>query len=309
MKYLLFLNRFDLDRNTITSRLQSLHLTVHGEDHKGLLVEGPSIEEALKLQEVKSAVVLTTSWKHLDYDQLPKDALEAVKLFPGKKYIIKPKYHEKMRSLSAKQVFKDINPTLKREGFTPDEKAPETLLYIEFTRQGNEAVYRISVAPMSWWSPVSASGIDYSPFAVMLENPRLPDEVSDFLRLCWIFKLPLFIVTKDPEFGRVLNKAREITKGIIYEQMQLHVQQSPPKGFIMVGFSKLARDAEPELKKYIQSNSQKLLLTFGDDKFGLTQEMRNKMDVMFRLTPDTRKPLRAAHALSYILGLYSALKV
>ena len=56
-------------------------------------------------------------------------------------------------------------------------------------------------------------------------------------------------------------------------------------------------------------NDAKIALVFGDDKYGLTQETRDKLNYCFRLTPEIKKPLRASHALSYVIGFYTAYKI
>jgi tRNA G18 (ribose-2'-O)-methylase SpoU len=119
----------------------------------------------------------------------------------------------------------------------------------------------------------------------------------------------LYIVTKNREFPKLLKKAKEITKGIDYEKMKLIVTDTLPKNYTLVGFSKLARENESDLKHFFKekaTNNQQIAFVFGDDKFGLTQETRDKMDFMFHLTPETKKPLRACMAFSYVLGIYTA---
>ena len=81
-----------------------------------------------------------------------------------------------------------------------------------------------------------------------------------------------------------------------------------PKNITLIGFSKHAQKKEIELKEHLKTKKP-LALVFGDDKFGLSQETRDRMDIMFRLTPELKKPLRASHALSYVLGIYTSLKI
>ena len=75
-----------------------------------------------------------------------------------------------------------------------------------------------------------------------------------------------------------------------------------------IRFSKHSLKNEADMREIILQD-KKIALIFGDDKFGLTQETRDKLDYSFRLTPETKKPLRASHALSYILGFYTAEKI
>lgn len=304
MQFMVFLNRFEQDKNNLEKKFNNMGVKIVSEEDDKLIVEGFP-EQLLKLQEVARIIKIVTEWKALDFRKLKEDSLKAMKIASSKEYRIQTKFYQKIK-ISASSVYKHINPYLKHEGFVFSEEG--TMLFVEFMKENNEIFYRISYALPEWYYPSNAIELQYN-FSVVIENPVLVEEVSDFLRLCWIFKMPLFIVTKNKEFSRILEKAKEITKGIDYSKMKLNITERLPSGFVFAGFSKVARENEIELKKFLLNENKKIAFVFGDDKFGLSQEMRDSMDYMFRLTPELKKPLRASHALSYVLGLYSSEKI
>lgn len=307
MQYVLFLNRFEKDINVLKKKLANLGISLLSFNKNYAVIEGKDIEKALSMQEVAGISKIIIDWKlfkTFDFDKLKKDALLTIQDSSKKEYKIKTKFYDKT-SFSSKRIYKTINPLLKKKGFIINENNPEVILHVEFKKEEGKTYYRLSY---SYSESKNMVNVDYSRFAVVLENPTLVEEVSDFLRICWIFKIPLYIITKNKDFNKLLEKAKKITKGIEYDKMKLIISEKIPKEYSLVGFSKLAKENEKGLKHYLSSND-KIALVFGDDKFGLTQETRDKMDIMFRLTPEIKKPLRASHALSYVLGLYTSLKV
>ena len=302
MELLVFLARFDLSLEKIKDKIRACGKEIkitEGDGH--LEVEGAvEIEKVIQLNEILKVVEVKTAWNELQFKKLKEDALKTVE-GTEKVYAIKTKFYQKI-PISAKSIYKQINPFLKHEGFVPNETDWEKLLYVEFKKENNKAFYRIGYALREWWEKVQPMNVEFN-FTAVLENPSLVEEVSDFLRLCWIFKLPLVIVTQDKvKVESILKKAREVTKGIEYEKFDLKITDQFPKG-MLVGFSKNAAKNEKELVDFFNKSNERVYLVFGDDKFGLTQEARERMSVMFRLTPEVKKPLRASHALSYILGL------
>lgn len=310
MQYLIFLNRFDKDKNVLERKLSGLGVRVISEEDDSLLVECKDANGLLGLQEVSRIVKIFSGWKVLNYKTLKEDSLKAVAESNIKEYKIQTRFFSKIK-ISAKSIYKHINPYLKHEGFSFNENDFEVVLFVEFARENNEIMYRVSYSLKEWYNPVKTVGVDYSKFVIVIENPSLVEEVSDFLRLCWIFKIPLYVLTKNKDFGKLLKKAKEVTKGIEYDKFQLFVvDKLNLKNAILVGFSKLAKENETGLKKFfLNLNEKKVALVFGDDKFGMTQQLRDKMDLMFHLTPELKKPLRGSHAVSYVLGIYSCLKL
>src|SRR3989344_3587561 len=166
-----------------------------------------------------------------------------------KSYILKVKFLSKI-PISGKSIIKKVNSSLKSGKFSEN---PEKIIYIEFIKKQSISYYRIFIIPNNYWEKFKMLKQD-SNIEIVLENPEDKEEIKDFLRLCYIFNLPLNILT-NKNITNLINKAKEEAKGIPYE------------------------------------------------KFALTQNLRDKLDYSFRLTKETKKPLRASHALSYVLGL------
>ena len=289
MKYLIKLNKFEIDKIKFINKLGNAKIL---EENDCLLVEG---NINLNIHEIKEIYELFTDWEKLDFRTLKQDCLNLAKTKNINDYLIKTKFHDKIK-ISAKSIYKHINPYLKHENISPKEDS-KNIIYIEI-KKDNNIYYRISYSKIK---SKNSLNINFSKFTVILENPRLSSEISDFLRLCYIFKIDLIIITKE-NIDKIIKKAKEETKGIDYSNFNLKILDKFPDNFILVGFSKHAENNERDLIQVLDKKN--LALAFGDDKFGLSQEGRDKMNYMFRLTPENKKPLRASHALSYILGIY-----
>ena len=297
MKYLIILNKFEFDINILKNKLKNKVNNFTEEQGRLVIETNDNITEELKqLQEVKKYYIINTEWKELDFKKLKTDALRTVTNY-------------KM-PISAKSVYKQINPYLKHEGLVVDEN-PEVILYVEFKKENLKRYYRICYNEKQNMEKTKPIEIEYKNLYVVLEEPRLTEEISDFLRLCWIFKMPLYIITKKQnEVENALRKAKEITKGIVYEEMIIKYIPYLSKDYIKVGFTKHATQNEKELVEFLDKNDEeKIMLVFGNDTYGLSQEVRDDLDYSFRLTPELNKPLKANQALSYVLGIFTGRKI
>ncbi len=304
MKYLLFLNRFEIDKDKLKGKIKNLDKSTDFKDEDDKIIIDTKInpEDLLNFQEISKIIALFNYWKDFNFKTLKEDCLDLVKRNNIKEYFIETKFYSKV-PISAKSIYKHINPYLKYDGFVVNEEGD--VVYLEFKKFNNELKYRLGFCKRNLFK-VNLVKVDMSKFVVIMENPGLALEVSDFLRLCWIFKLPLYIITNDKiNFEKILKKAKEETKGIEYDKFELKIVSELPKGFTYCGFSKHANMNEKDMKNIILKEDR-IALVFGDDKFGLTQETRDKLNHTFRLTPETKKPLRASQALSYVLGFYTA---
>jgi len=61
-----------------------------------------------------------------------------------KSYKIQTKFHDKIK-ISAKSVYKHINPYLKHESFQVNEENPEVILYLEFKKENNKLLSKLVV--------------------------------------------------------------------------------------------------------------------------------------------------------------------
>ena len=241
------------------------------------------------LPEVKEVIKLKLNWtKFKDMKQFVEETSKCVK----KDYNFTVKFLEKNK-FSAGQIKKKLNAYLKKEGKKFDEKGEQ--VYVEF--KGKKDLYfRVGIIQKKKEN-VLRTKLNY---VVILENPSNVEEVSDFLRVCKVFNLPLLLWGKKRNMQSVLNSAKKITKGIDYDHFSVKIIESLPRTYPLIGFSKFGQKNEKDLVKKL--NKVKLGLVFGNDKFGLSQKARGALD-LYRLTPSNKKPLRACQALTYILGI------
>ena len=297
MQYLMYLNRFEIDLNKLKDKLKSYGGSIiEKEDDHLLFIFGKlELNKVKELQEVKQVIELYSDWKEFDFKILQNDCLKLSKLYKLKSYVIKTNFLNKI-PISAKSIYKHINPYLKHEGIMPDEDSLNQV-YIQIKKEV-KVFYRIGYSTLE-----SLEEDNKIKFSVILENPRLSSEVGDFLRLCWIFKLKLIIITEDKEFDKILKKAKEETKGIDYEEFNLEILNEIPNDLEIIGFSKHAKEDERKLIELFRINKNYGLM-FGNDTYGLTQKARDRANFTIRLTDENKKPLRASHALSYVMGIY-----
>lgn len=311
MKYLIKLNRFELDKEKLKNKIISLDSSATFDDEEGYFFVDSKIqgEKFIELQEVARVVCLFTDWGEFGFKTLKEDCLNLVRKINIKSYSIETKFYDKV-PISAKSLYKHINPYLKHEGILVDEENGD-IIYLELKKFSEGLKYRVGYSKRELWQKSGALNLDFSNFNVVIEEPRLVEEISDFLRLCWIFSLPLFILTKNKDaVDKLVNKAKKITKGIDYDKFTLKYIPYLSKDFIKVGFSKHANQNELDLLKFFDDNSEdRICLVFGNDTYGLSQEVRDDLDYCFRLTPELKKPLKASQALSYILGIYAGYKL
>lgn len=294
MHVLLLLERFDFDKNKLLAKLSGLGEVVSRS--KYLELRGKfSVSDLRVFSEIKRIIIIDVGWKRLDMKDLKHDCLRVLSRHKFKNYRVKTGFLDKI-ALSQKSVIKMINPFVKHEGFVPSEDS-KNVLFIEFKKDRKDVFYRVGVFKEK---ELRSSGIDYSKFIVVVEEPRLVEELSDFIRVSHIFRLPLYIVTKDKGMQVLIGRALKITKGIV--EPDIHIASKPPDCFL-IGFSKLGDRTEKDLK--ILFNKEKIGLLFGNDTYGLSNDMRQRASILCHLTPDFKKPLRGSQALSYVLGLFT----
>src|SRR3989344_1712260 len=213
-------------------------------------------------------IIIFSNWKDFNFRTLKEDCLKLCKNKNIKNYFIETKFYDKV-PISSKSIYRHINPYLKHENILIDSDKGQ-IINIEFKKFDNKLKYRLGYSYQKLFNKVNPIKVNMQKFVVVLENPSLVTEVSDFLRLCWIFNLPLYIITKDKSsFERLLKKAKEETKGIDYSKFELKISNELPKLYTLVGFSKHSLQNEKEMKNILLKQN-KIALVFGDDKYGLT---------------------------------------
>jgi len=286
MKYLLILNKFELSKERLKEKIKNRLKDSRFYEDNGLIIEtNNNIDEISHFEEIDKILKMHKDWKKLDFKTFKNDFNLDLS-----SYLIKVKFLSKI-PISAKSVIKKINSALKSKY----SENPETIVYVEIIKKDN-IYYRVFLT--NSWEKFKMKKEDYK-IEVVLENPQDKEEIKDFLRLCYIFNLNLNILTNDIN---LVNKAKQEAKGIPYENFNINLNKKIEG--IKIGFSINSKLDEKDFKEFYNKNkNNRISLIFGNEKFGLTQNLRDKIDQSFRLTKETKKPLRASHALSYVIGL------
>ena len=297
MRCHLILRKFDLDIGLLKKKLIGLGGVVELDIvNERLNVEIKDVKELNGLKEIESMLIEEKGKTGFKQESLRDDVLKIAGRF--KDVNLKVKTYPGFRipeNAIKKKLVKLVN--LNQDS--------ENVLLIElFNDKG--LFYRIFSFQEK---KISMDKSRFANITVLIENPRLVDEISDFLRLCLIFGLKMKVIHGNKnEFIKMLNKAKSITKGRLSDfNVEVYHNLKEIKDCRKIGFSKNAGQDELQLKEFLKQNKgRKLLLVFGNDTYGLSQESRDDCGGMFHLTPDYEKPLKANQALAYVLGLCSS---
>ncbi len=294
MKYLLILNKFELNKEILKNKIKARLNDAKFYEDNGLILEtNKNANEILYFEEIEKLSPLYKDWQKIDFDKF-KNNFTNLNI---KSHFVKVRFLSKI-PISTKSIIKKVNSALKGNY----SENPETYIYIEFIKKKNIPYYRMFIIPNKYWEKFKMQKNKLN-LEIVLENPEDKEEIKDFLRLCYIFNLPLNILS-NKNITNLINKAKQEAKGIPYENFTLNINKKLEG--IKIGFSINSKLDEKDFKEFYNKNkNNKINLVFGNEKFGLTQELRDKLDHSFRLTKETKKPLRASHALAYILGLIS----
>lgn len=311
MKYLINLNRFFIDTSSIESKFKghasNLKSFNFEKENNRIFIEADSIDISAikKLEEVKEVMPVALGYKRFrSFFEFNFDIIDCFRKldFEPKTFKVRVNFISKI-PISAKSIIKRVNTLLKKEGLSFSEEKADLAVYIEFDKDNKNKRYLISMYELK---PESKREYRQDRLIVLC-FPGSVIEISDFLRISYVFKIPLVILSdKSSKFEFNLNKAKKMTKGIYYEKFPLIIRETLPSGYVFIGFSKLASKNEKDLA-FILKKKAKLAFVFGDEKFGLSEDFRSKMDIMIKLTQENQKPLRASQALSYVLGFEKGL--
>ncbi|HLC73060.1 MAG TPA: hypothetical protein VJH20_00315 [Candidatus Nanoarchaeia archaeon] len=306
MKYQLMLKRFDLDINKLKAKINAFSkgtFTLDTLTNRLQFTGELDIQKASMLDEIALILLEEKTSSVLKFDTLRKDLLSIAKKY--KNVDLRVKIHSAIK-ISTSSLKKKLSNYLRNSSIKVDGESQTTIL-IELFKEKGSINYRIfSYKQKTKQVPIKKIG----DITVLIENPRLKEEISDFLRLCLIFKLTFKVIHNDKvQFEAMLNNAKRETKGKLSNfKVEVLNNLSQLNGYVKIGFSKHANSNELDLIKFLRENkSKRLLFIFGNDLFGLSQEARDKIPNMFSLTQEKTKPLKSDQALSYILGIYSTL--
>src|SRR3989344_7880990 len=277
MKYSLILNKFEIDLNRLKKKLKSFEIDK--------LTGRINTDEKVELEEVDKILVLENE-NFFSLEDLRKD-ISKIKF---NNFNLRVKSYVKIPSGTIKKkLYPVVNKKLNENS--------ENNILIELFKEGN-IKYRI-------FSYKEMKNENENNITILIENPRLVEEISDFLRLCLIFKLNLKVIHNNKkEFENLLNKAKKLTKGRLSEFNVEVVKDLKELNYIKIGFSKHAKRNEKDFIKFVKGKKN-LLFIFGNDTFGLSQKVRDDLDASFSLGKDKIKPMKGNQALAYVLGIYA----
>ena|SRR3989344_4126663 len=298
MKYQLILKKFELDINSLKKKLEPYQLSIDSRTKRLQLSGNVNLEDLKKITEIDKILTEEKELSPFKLEDIRKD-IEVI----GKKFT--------SFNLQIRSTIKIPNSSIKKKLFSvlkgKEDETSKNKILLELFKENGKNIYRI----LSYQEKeLSQDKSKYSSITVLIENPRLVEEISDFLRLCLIFNLKFKVIHGNKiEFEKILNKAKSITKGKLSNfNVEVVKDLNQVQNVVKMGFSKHAQKDEKNLIEFLKRNNKNILLIFGNDTFGLTQKTRDKLDHCFSLTPDKVKPLKANQALAYILGIYSSLR-
>lgn len=306
MRYHLVLKKFDFDIEVLRKKIIKLDYAVISDalGSWGWIAEGEGDGNALlQLSEVDQA------WKEECSRRFKQELLRQDVIALGKKLgkiSLKIKTYPGV-NIPASILKKKLLKPLHYAGVQVKETSSPVLIELH---QDKGVHYHI-LTLVTNEQPSRGEKARHQHLAVLLEHPRLVDEVADVLRICLIFGLKLYVIHHQPrEFQRLLNAAKKITKGKLADFPVKIVSSVRDAGdYGRIGFSKHAKKTEKDLLEFFEyAAHQRVLLVFGNDTFGLSQKTRDELHVLFHLTPDYQKPLKANQALAYVLGMCTAIR-
>ncbi len=303
MKYHFILKKFDLKLAVLENKIKSMF---KGQLTKDIITNrleftGNLDLNKLNLDEIDVVLLEEKPSSLLKFEDLRNDLLNLAKKY--KELNLRVKLYTKI-NLTASSLKNRLVKYLNKEGINILDS--NNNLLVEIFKDGNKVKYRI----FSYKKMINHDKGKYSNITVLIEHPRLVEEISDFLRLCLIFDLNFKVIYNDKrQFQLILNNAKTITKGKLSDFNVDVINNLDEINIIKVGFSKHAKNNEADFIKFLRENKDKdLLFVFGNDLYGLSQKTRDKLDYCFSLTPDKVKPLKANQALAYALGIYTTIK-
>jgi len=287
MQYTLKLRRFEMDFSKLKSKLKEAdkNIVIQKNDSE-IIIDTELLETELKkFSEIEKISKIQTIWKPFSSKTLKEDLLASARY---NTYQLQINFQNKI-PMSKKSLYKRINPYLKHERKLFSETSPN-IIVIDI-KKDKEIKYRISTK-----TEVQQETPQINNIIIALESPTLKEEIQDILRIAYIFKIPIAFINAKKQ---LIESAKKAEKGIPYKD--LIILEELPKEYALVGFSRHAYLNEENFLETYKSK-EKVCLVFGNEKFGLSQDLRDKMNYIFRLQNST-KPFKASQAVSYVMGL------
>src|SRR3989344_5145229 len=140
MKYLLILNKFELNKEKLKDKIRSKIQAKFYEDNGLILETSHNIDEVLYFEEIEKILLMHKDWQKFSFTNFKENFNVNIR-----HYLIKTKFLDKI-PISSKSLIKKINSVLKAH----DEKNPENIIYIEFIKRDRIPYYRVFITPIKY---------------------------------------------------------------------------------------------------------------------------------------------------------------
>ena len=304
MLYLIELAKFDLDKDSFCQKLASrLSCSVTPDFLSSRLrVEGNcSVADFFSFSEVSRVFLVEVVESPLELSFFRSAVVDVAKKYTS--FQLQVKAYPGV-GIPASAFKKKLAGPFITAGVSIVEEASVVLL-LEIYKESGRLFYRLLTSSVAQKLPSSSSSL-----TIVLEEPHLAEELADFLRLCYIFSLRLIVVHKDHAAASTLiGQAKKLCKGRLSTFDVRVVRHLRSVEGLLVGFSRHARDGESSCSSFLRSHRKEpLVLVFGNDLYGLSQQSREALYVCFSLTASPQKPLKGNQALAYVLGMITVLR-
>jgi len=249
-----------------------------------LLVEGEATGKLFEVEGVSQVIPIYAEQKTKTLSEAAKLVADAAKKKKLVSFTIRAKlfgdvpFHEKALR---ERVRKKIKHSAGR------------VLYVE-AHKGHDGVYIRVGLPTQFHTDVKAPSI------LVLESPKTPHEIADFLRLAIVFKAQLRIsIGGDLRTLHALQEAKNLVKG--HEKTTVTTYKHTKDaiaGLDAVAFSLWGDKGEEWLSKnHVDA------LVFGNEERGLKLSTQKECKAVVHLGPRSSEPMRASQAAAYALGV------
>ncbi|MFC2174965.1 TrmH family RNA methyltransferase [archaeon] len=289
MKALVTLARFVSpdEQKEIAKRISDMEYEVQSDPwapQRRLIVSGKASGKLFEVEGVSQVIQIHAEEKTKTLSEAAKLIAETTKKLGLPSFTIRAKFlgdvpfHEKALRERVKKKAKNT---------------PGRTLYIEAKKKADYVLIRVGL-PELFHTEKSL------PLVLVLESPKTPFEIADFLRLAIVFNVPLRIsIEGDLRTLQALQEAKSIVKG--HEKTKVMTYKTTLEAIKdrkAVALSLWGDKGEDFLKK------EKVdALVFGNEERGLKLSTQKACAGVVHLGPRSSEPMRACQAAAYALGV------
>ncbi len=294
MKTLITLARFvsPSEQKEVAGRISEMEYHVHSDPfapQRRLIVEGKADGKLFEVEGVSQVIPIVMEGQ-------TKTLSEAAKL------IINAARKQKLSSFTIRaKLFGDVpfHERALRDRVKKKIKHPAgRTLYVEAHKKGGGVYIRVGL-------PIQFHTEAKTPVVLVLESPKTPHEIADFLRLAIAFKAQLRISMEgDLRTLHALEEAKSIIKG--HEKTKVMTYKHTADA--IAGLDAVALSLWGDKGEKWLSKSGAQALVFGNEERGLKLSTQRQCKAVVHLGPRSSEPMRASQAAAYALGVLSIAK-